>query len=81
MGAVRFDEEFDVVVLGVGAAGAAAALSAHAAGARVVVLDKADPATAAWQHPGVRGGLVHQSRPGAGGGLPTVAVRAVPGRR
>ncbi|WP_280451499.1 FAD-dependent oxidoreductase [Nocardia cyriacigeorgica] len=46
MGAVRFDEEFDVVVLGVGAAGAAAALSANAAGARVVVLDKADPATA-----------------------------------
>ncbi|MBF6097141.1 FAD-dependent oxidoreductase [Nocardia cyriacigeorgica] len=46
MGAVRFDEEFDVVVLGVGAAGAAAALSAHAAGARVVVLDKADPAAA-----------------------------------
>lgn len=46
MGTVRFDEEFDVVVLGVGAAGAAAALSAQAAGARVVVLEKADPATA-----------------------------------
>ncbi|NEW49809.1 FAD-dependent oxidoreductase [Nocardia cyriacigeorgica] len=46
MGAVRFEEEFDVVVVGVGAAGAAAALSAHMAGARVVVLEKADAATA-----------------------------------
>ncbi|MFI1463975.1 FAD-dependent oxidoreductase [Nocardia carnea] len=46
MGAVRFDEECDVVVVGVGAAGSAAALSAHAAGARVVVLEKADAATA-----------------------------------
>ncbi|WP_280418465.1 FAD-dependent oxidoreductase [Nocardia carnea] len=46
MGAVRFDEEYDVVIAGVGAAGSAAALSAHAAGARVVVLEKADAATA-----------------------------------
>ncbi|WP_280232458.1 FAD-dependent oxidoreductase [Nocardia cyriacigeorgica] len=46
MAAERFDEDCDVVVVGVGAAGAAAALSAQAAGARVVVLEKADAATA-----------------------------------
>ena len=42
----NFDEEFDVVVIGVGAAGAAAALSAHESGARVLVIDKCDEATA-----------------------------------
>ncbi|WP_024796946.1 FAD-dependent oxidoreductase [Tomitella biformata] len=41
-----FDEEFDVVVVGIGAAGAAAALSAHESGARVLVIDKCDEATA-----------------------------------
>lgn len=41
-----FDEEFDVVVVGSGAAGSAAALAAHAAGARVLVVEKCDEATA-----------------------------------
>ena len=36
-----WDREADVVVLGYGAAGCAAALEAHAAGAKVVILDKA----------------------------------------
>jgi succinate dehydrogenase/fumarate reductase flavoprotein subunit len=34
------DEEVDVVVVGFGAAGCAAAIEAHDAGARVVVLEK-----------------------------------------
>ncbi|MDG3009649.1 FAD-dependent oxidoreductase [Rhodococcus sp. D2-41] len=46
MGGKGFDEEFDVVVLGAGAAGAAAALGARQSGARVLVLDKADESTA-----------------------------------
>lgn len=41
-----FDEQFDVVVIGAGSAGAAAALSAHAAGARVLVLEKGDESSA-----------------------------------
>jgi len=36
----QWDEEADVVVLGYGGAGAAAAISAHDAGARVVVIEK-----------------------------------------
>ena len=35
-----WDEETDVVVLGYGGAGAAAAISAHDAGARVVIVEK-----------------------------------------
>ncbi|ONM48421.1 FAD-dependent oxidoreductase [Nocardia donostiensis] len=46
MGDKGFDEEFDVVVVGVGAAGAAAALSAHEVGARVLVVEKGDESTA-----------------------------------
>ncbi len=45
-GATGFDEEFDVVVVGSGAAGAAAALDAHQAGATVLVVEKCDEATA-----------------------------------
>ncbi|MFB4319143.1 FAD-dependent oxidoreductase [Actinomadura sp. 21ATH] len=41
-----FDEEYDVVVAGAGAAGAAAALAAREAGARVLVVEKCDPGTA-----------------------------------
>lgn len=37
-----FEETFDVVVVGMGAAGSAAALAAHEAGARVLVLEKSD---------------------------------------
>lgn len=37
----RFDEETDVLVVGLGAAGAAAAIDARAAGARVAVLERA----------------------------------------
>ncbi|MFI0355353.1 FAD-dependent oxidoreductase [Actinomadura sp. 9N407] len=40
------DEKYDVVVVGVGAAGSAAALAAHEAGARVLVVEKCDPGTA-----------------------------------
>ncbi|MBW2421784.1 MAG: FAD-binding protein, partial [Deltaproteobacteria bacterium] len=39
-GTGHWDESFDVVVVGFGGAGAAAALEAHARGARVVVLDR-----------------------------------------
>ena len=46
MGVTGFDEEFDVVVVGSGAAGAAAALDAHQAGATVLVVEKCDEATA-----------------------------------
>ncbi|GAB2658815.1 FAD-dependent oxidoreductase [Prescottella soli] len=46
MGVAGFDEEFDVVVVGSGAAGAAAALGAHQAGASVLVVEKCDEATA-----------------------------------
>lgn len=46
MGDMGFDEQFDVVVVGVGAAGAAAALSAHEQGARVLVVEKCDETTA-----------------------------------
>ncbi|MCZ4077408.1 FAD-dependent oxidoreductase [Rhodococcus sp. H36-A4] len=42
----EFDEQFDVVVIGVGAAGAAAALSAYESGARVLVIDKCGEDTA-----------------------------------
>ena len=35
-----WDEETDVIVLGYGGAGAAAAISAHDAGARVVIVEK-----------------------------------------
>ncbi|GAA4483536.1 hypothetical protein GCM10023094_35290 [Rhodococcus olei] len=42
----EFDELYDVVVAGVGAAGCAAAISAHDAGARVLVIEKCDRATA-----------------------------------
>ncbi|NKY51958.1 FAD-dependent oxidoreductase [Nocardia vermiculata] len=41
-----FDEEFDVVVVGSGAAGAAAALAAHQVGGDILVVDKCDEATA-----------------------------------
>lgn len=41
-----FDEVHDVVVIGSGAAGSASALSAHQAGADVVVLEKCDAGTA-----------------------------------
>ncbi len=44
--AERGGDGWDVVVVGAGAAGAAAALSAHEAGARVLVLDKGDTSTA-----------------------------------
>jgi succinate dehydrogenase/fumarate reductase flavoprotein subunit len=40
------DQEYDVVVVGVGAAGCAAALAAHEAGADVLVVEKCDPGTA-----------------------------------
>ncbi|WP_429516480.1 FAD-dependent oxidoreductase [Rhodococcus sp. BE178] len=46
MGVAGFDEEFDVVVVGSGAAGSAAALGAHHAGASVLVVEKCDEATA-----------------------------------
>ncbi|WP_137726216.1 FAD-dependent oxidoreductase [Prescottella subtropica] len=46
MAVAGFDEEFDVVVAGTGAAGSAAALAAYEAGARVLVVDKCDAATA-----------------------------------
>jgi succinate dehydrogenase/fumarate reductase flavoprotein subunit len=46
VGVTGFDEEFDVVVVGSGAAGAAAALDAHQAGATVLVVEKCDEATA-----------------------------------
>lgn len=39
---IEFDEQYDVVVLGTGAAGSAAAIAAHDAGARVVLLEKTD---------------------------------------
>ncbi|MEV0366852.1 FAD-dependent oxidoreductase [Nocardia fusca] len=44
--APRFEHSVDVVVLGMGAAGCAAAIAAHDAGARVLLLEKADPAQA-----------------------------------
>jgi succinate dehydrogenase/fumarate reductase flavoprotein subunit len=43
---VEFDETWDVVVLGVGAAGAAAALAAHESGARTLVVEKCPPESA-----------------------------------
>lgn len=46
VGVAGFDENFDVVVVGSGAAGSAAALAAHQAGAGVLVVDKCDEATA-----------------------------------
>ncbi|MCA1004236.1 FAD-dependent oxidoreductase [Rhodococcus hoagii] len=46
MGVAGFDEEYDIVVVGSGAAGSAAALAAHQAGAGVLVVDKCDEATA-----------------------------------
>ncbi|RVW10473.1 FAD-dependent oxidoreductase [Prescottella agglutinans] len=46
VGVAGFDEEFDVVVIGSGAAGAAAALGAHQAGVDVLVVEKCDEATA-----------------------------------
>ncbi|WP_430331577.1 FAD-dependent oxidoreductase [Rhodococcus sp. ACT016] len=46
MGVAGFDEEFDVVVVGSGAAGSAAALAARQAGASVLVVEKCDEATA-----------------------------------
>ncbi len=39
--ATRWDKEADVVVVGYGAAGAAAAITAHDAGARVLIIEKA----------------------------------------
>ncbi|WP_026303090.1 FAD-dependent oxidoreductase [Jongsikchunia kroppenstedtii] len=50
-----FDEEFDVVVLGSGAAGSAAALAAHQAGASVIVVEKC-PADQAGGNTRVSGG-------------------------
>ncbi|MBM4298733.1 MAG: FAD-binding protein, partial [Deltaproteobacteria bacterium] len=38
----RWDEQTDVVVLGCGGAGAVAAITAHDAGARVVIVEKGD---------------------------------------
>ncbi|MBT6093980.1 MAG: FAD-binding protein [Rhodospirillaceae bacterium] len=38
----NFDDHFDVIIVGYGFAGAAAAVSAHDAGARVLLLEKAD---------------------------------------
>lgn len=46
MGGAGFDEDFDVVVVGSGAAGSAAALAARQAGADVLVVEKCDEATA-----------------------------------
>ncbi|WP_420881123.1 FAD-dependent oxidoreductase [Rhodococcus sp. (in: high G+C Gram-positive bacteria)] len=46
MGVAGFDEEYDIVVVGSGAAGSAAALAAHQAGAGVLVVEKCDEATA-----------------------------------
>ena len=42
MSVEKFDETFDVVVVGSGAAGSAAALAAHQAGSSVLVVDKCD---------------------------------------
>merc|ERR1711969_135537 len=39
-GETRWEEEADVVVLGLGAAGCAAAIAAHDSGAQVLVLEK-----------------------------------------
>ncbi|PTR30278.1 FAD binding domain-containing protein [Rhodococcus sp. OK519] len=46
MSVAGFDEEFDVVVVGAGAAGSAAALAAHQADTAVLVVEKCDEATA-----------------------------------
>jgi len=46
VGVAGFDEEYDIVVVGSGAAGSAAALAAHQAGAGVLVVEKCDEATA-----------------------------------
>ncbi|CAM3184391.1 FAD-dependent oxidoreductase [Prescottella defluvii] len=46
MDVAGFDEEFDVVVIGSGAAGSAAALGAYQSGASVLVVEKCDEATA-----------------------------------
>ncbi|MGY8961680.1 MAG: FAD-binding protein [Alphaproteobacteria bacterium] len=37
---VKFDEQFDVVVVGYGFAGAVAAISAHDCGAKVLLIEK-----------------------------------------
>ena len=53
----KFDEEFDVVVVGYGFAGGVAAIEAHDAGARVLILEKMPVA-------GVMGlSLIHISEP------------------
>ena len=64
MGAVpaQWDQEADVVVVGFGGAGACAAIEAHDAGAKVLVLEKQTESHALLEHPDV-GRDLPQPRP------------------
>lgn len=56
--APQFDMEYDVVVIGFGGAGACAAIEAHDAGAKVVVIEK-NPEDAQWSNTRLSGGVFH----------------------
>lgn len=53
-----FDMEYDVVVIGLGGAGASAAIEAHDAGARVLVIEK-NPESEMWCNTRLSGGFFH----------------------
>ena len=56
--AAPFDMEYDVVVVGLGGAGASAAIEAHDAGAKVLVIEK-NPEDAQWSNTRLSGGVFH----------------------
>ena len=58
----KWDHETDVLILGLGGAGAAAAIEAHDAGARVLVLEKQAKATH-YSNTRMAGGLFHSPDP------------------
>ncbi len=57
-----FDKEYDVVIIGLGGAGACAAIEAHDAGASVVIIEK-DPEDAHFPNTRMSGGFFHRPDP------------------